>query len=555
MFDAIVIGSGISGGWAAKELTERGLKVLVLERGRHVTHGEDYVGEHKAPWDMPYHGLGDRQRNEAEYYVQKQARAFEEGADQFFVNDKDHPYQVAEGTNFSWIRGYHLGGRSLTWGRVALRFGDVNFGENKRDGHGSDWPIRYADLAPWYSHVEKFIGVSGTSNGFDTIPDGEMLPPFPLNCLEEHIATSLTKSGRAMIPARSAVLSVDHNGRSACHMCGPCHRGCSTSSYFSSLGSTLPAAEATGRLTIMSDMIVAGLDHDPKTKRVTAVRTINAKTGQAQSFGAKLIFLNASTLGTTHILLNSRSEASPNGLANGSGMLGRNLMDHVMSPMIAGSFDGFTDMMPIGNRPTGIYIPRFRNMKERHPDFVRGYGYQGSASRELWIRGASGPAMGAALKTELRQAGPWRMLLGGMGECLPYESNRVVLDETKRDKWGLPQLKVHFEWGANELAMAKDMVSEATAMLTEAGARKVTVMGDLNPGGLAIHEMGTARMGNDPRASVLNAHNQAHDVANLFVTDGASMVSSACQNPSLTYMALTARAAAYAVDQVKAGTI
>jgi choline dehydrogenase-like flavoprotein len=555
MFDAIVVGSGISGGWAAKELTERGLTVLLLERGRNVVHGDDYVGEHKAPWEMPFRGLGDRRRYEADYPVQKRARAFEEGSDQFFVNDSENPYQTAEGTEFTWIRGYHLGGRSLTWGRAAFRLGDLNFGDNKLDGHGIDWPIRYADIAPWYSHVERFIGVSGTSNGLAALPDGEMLPPFPLNCIEEHIAKSIAPGGRTMMPARSAVLSVDHNGRSACHMCGPCHRGCSTASYFSSLGSTLPAAEATGRLTKRTDMIVAGLDHDPRSGRVTAVRTIDAKTGKAESFAAKLIFLNASTLGSTQILLNSRSEAFPNGLANRSGVLGHYLMDHVMSPLVMGTFDGFTDMMPIGNRPTGIYIPRFRNMGEKAPNFVRGYGYQGSGSRELWIRGATDPRFGAALKTALREPGPWRMLLGGMGECLPYHSNKVVLDESKRDRWGLPQLKVEFRWGANELAMAEDMVTEAKAMFEQSGAKRVDVLGGLNPGGLAIHEMGTARMGADPAQSVLNGHNQAHDVRNLFVTDGACMASSACQNPSLTYMALTARASAYAVDQLKAGAL
>ncbi len=556
-YDAIVIGSGISGGWAAKELTERGMRVLLIERGPMVRHGIDYPFEHMPPWEMPFRGLGDRRRYAEEQPIQQRSRNFDEGSAQFFVNDRDSPYQVEPGSEFSWLRGYQLGGRSLTWGRAALRFGDIDFGANQRDGHGIDWPIRYADIAPWYDHVERFIGVSGAREGLDTLPDGEFLPPFPMNCIEEQAKQRIeaTFPRRKLIHTRTAVLTQDHNGRAACHLCGPCHRGCSTGSFFSSQSSTLPAAEATGRLTMLTDRIVAGLDVDPKTRRITGVRTIDSKTRARETLSAPLVFLNASTLGSLHILLNSTSEAFPRGLANSSGFLGRGLMDTLKGPMITGTFDGYEDFQMLGNRPTGIYISRFRNVETRDADFLRGYGYQGSATRALWARGMKMPALGADLKAALRKPGPWTMMLGAMGEPLPNDDNLARLDPVAVDKWGLPQLRIAFRWTENEERMAKDMADEGEKMMRAAGAVSVSTVREIKPGGETNHEMGGARMGHDPRTSVLNRFNQAHDIPNLFVTDGACMTSSPCQNPSLTYMALTARAVDHAMSLKKAGKL
>lgn len=556
-FDAIVVGSGISGGWAAKELTEKGAKVLLIDRGRMVRHGEDYEFEHKAPWEMPFHGFGDRQLYDRDYAIQRRSRTFEEGSAQFYVNDREQPYQMDPGTDFSWLRANQVGGRSLTWGRASFRYSDFNFSENKRDGHGIDWPIRYADIAPWYDYVEKFIGVSGARDDIDTLPNGNFLPPFALNCLEEHAKEKIESAfpGRHMINERTAVLSQDHNGRAACHLCGPCHRGCSTGSYFSTQSSTLPAAEATGRLTVMSDTIVASVDYDPATRRVTAVRTINSRTGVHETIAARMIFLNASALGTLHILLNSVSETFPKGLANNSGAVGHGIMDTVKGPVIRAVFSGFEEFQPIGNRPTGIYIPRFRNIGGRDTDFLRGYGYQGSGSREMWTRGVQSRTIGADLKAELRKPGPWSMMIGGMGEPLPDFNNHVRLSPTEKDKWGIPQLLTSHRWGDNETRMTHDMVKEGEAMMRAAGAIKVSSTYGLRPCGESNHEMGGARMGHDPREAVLNGFNQAHDIPNLFITDGACMTSSPAQNPSLTYMALTARAADYAMTQFKQGAI
>jgi choline dehydrogenase-like flavoprotein len=556
-FDAIVIGSGISGGWAAKELTERGAKVLLLERGRDVRHARDYEFEHRVPWQMPFRNLGDRLRDERDYPVQRLSRGFEEGCAQFYVNDREHPYQVEPGTSFSWLRGHQTGGRSLTWGRASFRIGDFNFEENRRDGHGIDWPIRYRDIAPWYDHVERFIGVSGQREGVEVLPDGEFLPPFAMNCIEEQLKKSVetTFPGRRVLHERTAVLSQDHNGRAKCHFCGPCQRGCSTGSYFSTQSSTLPAAKATGRLTLLNDIIVAGLDYDPKSRRVTGVRTIDTNTREHRTFTSRLVFLNASTLGSIHILLNSANDHFPNGLANRSGVLGHGLMDTLKGPVVTGTFRGYEGFQPIGNRPTGIYIPRFRNVQQRDVDFLRGYGYQGSGSREMWWRGVDSREMGAALKQELRSPGPWTMMIAGMGEPLPDLNRRAQLDPRATDKWGLPQLRVNFAWGENERRMAQDMADQGEAMLRAAGAVHIATIREIKPGGETNHEMGGARMGNDPTQAVLNRFNQAHDAPNLFVTDGSCMTSSPCQNPSLTYMALTARACAYAMSQLKAGVI
>jgi choline dehydrogenase-like flavoprotein len=557
-FDAIVVGSGISGGWAAKELTERGLKVLLIERGRMVRHGEDYPNEHRAPWDYPFRQFGDRRASERDYPVQSRMGNFSEGSQPFFLKDADGPYRTEDGTDFTWIRGDQLGGRSLIWGRYAFRYGESNFTDNLRDGRGVDWPIRYADLAPWYDHVEKFAGISGTAAGLAHVPDSQFMPPLPLNCVEEHVAAAIkTRFGRHLLPARAAILTQDLGERSACHFCGPCLHGCSTGSYFSSQSSTLPAALATGRLTIRTDTLVEGVDHDPKTGRATGVRVIDRATGAFGAVTARVIFLNASTIATAQILLNSTSAAFPTGLANGSGELGRNLMDHVLGPRATGRFDAFAGVTATGNRPSGVgmFIARFRNVGDDASPFLRGYHYQGSASRQAWPRGANAPGIGLSLKAELRTPGPWTMFVGGLGECLPNPDNHVTLDPQAVDRWGIPQPRIQFGWTDNERAMAVDMAKEAGAMLAAAGATDIKTSADLSPPGSGVHEAGTARMGRDPKTSVLNGQNQAHEVPNLFVTDGACLPSSPNQNPSLTYMALSARAAAFAVDQLKQGIL
>lgn len=557
-FDAIVVGSGISGGWAAKELTEKGLKVLLIERGRSITP-EDYVGEHKAAWEFPFRDLGDRHRYERDYPIQRTCYAFGESTDHFFVSDSAHPYGQDAEHPFSWIRGYHLGGRSLTWGRVTPRLGPINFTENAEDGHGVDWPIRYEDIRPWYDHVERFIGVSGQSD-YDapTAPVGRFQPGMPLNRCEAHVAEGIAKKypDRRLMIAPSAILTQDLGDRAACHYCGPCQRGCSTGSYFSSISSTLPAAEATGNLTIVTDAIVEGLDHDPATRKVSGVRVIDSAKGTRTTYRGRIVFLNASTLGSTQILLNSTSEQYPDGIGNRSGVLGHYLMDHLMTGGAFGIVPGMLDSQPIGNRPAGLYMPRFRNVGKKDAPFLRGYGLQGAAARSNWTRGAMTPGFGAPLKQSLREPGPWFIYIAGFGECLPNYDNRLSLDAQKKDKWGIPILNTRFEWGANEKLMAEDISKEAVAMLTAAGAVGVSAIRTaLPPGGLAIHEMGTARMGRDPTTSYLNGFNQSHEVSNLFVTDGACMTSTAAQNPSLTYMALTARAANHAVERLKAGQL
>ena len=543
-FDAIVVGSGITGGWAAKELTEKGLKVLMIERGRLVEHVKDYVTEHK-------------RRYREEYPIQSQHFLFNEYTEHFFVNDKDAPYVAPPERPFTWFRGHQLGGRSLTWGRHTYRLSEMDFNANKADGHGIDWPIRYKDLAPWYDHVEQFIGVSGKAEGLGQLPDGKFLPPMELNCVEQHFKESVEQAfgNRTVTIGRVAVLTKPHNGRASCHYCGPCERGCSAGAYFSTQSSTLPAAQKTGNLTVVTDLIVERLETDAAEQRITGVAVIDANTGQRRIYKGRIVFLCASALASTQILLNSRSQQSPTGFANSSGVLGHYLMDHGFVMNAFATVPGFEDRYYTGNRPNSMYIPRFRNIDEAEQGFVRGYGYQGLAWRSGWQRGIQTPGFGKALKDDLRQPGPWMMMLGSFVECLPRRGNTALLDEHKCDKWGVPQLKIEFSHGQNEQKLAEDATAQAVAMLNSAGAKVLHSTAEIAPGGAAIHEMGTARMGNDPRESVLNAFNQSHDVANLFVTDGASMTSSACQNPSLTYMALTARACHYAVEQFRAGTL
>jgi len=556
-YDAIVVGSGITGGWAAKELTERGLRVLLLERGRQVTHGKDYVGEHQAPWDMPFRGEGDRQRYARDFPVQSQCYAMNEYTESFFVNDRQHPYESDPSNPFLWIRGYQLGGRSLTWGRQVYRWSDLDFAANVEDGYGVDWPIRYKDLAPWYDRVEQFIGVSGAREDLPHLPDGEFLPPMKLNCVERHFKQALEKQypERRLTIGRTAILTEAHNGRSPCHYCGPCERGCSAGAYFSSLSATLPAAEVTGKLTVQTDAIVEQVEFDKTRGRASGVTFIESISGQRRTVEAKVIFLCASTLASTQILLNSRSEVFPNGLGNSSGTLGHYLMDHVMTAPAFAHMPGFEDQAYYGNRPNGFFIPRFGNVGKQNRDYVRGYGCQGYAVRMGWERGLQGAGIGLDFKRSLRRPGPWMIGFSGFGECLPNYNNRVSLNLDKRDQWGIPQLKVEFRFGANEEKLAADFRRESVSMLEAAGAKNIVASDEVAPGGLAVHEMGTARMGRDHRTSVLNGNNQCHDVPNLFVTDGACMTSSAWQNPSLTYMALTARAANFAADAIEKGVL
>lgn len=552
-YDAIIVGSGITGGWAAKELTEKGLNTLVLEAGRTIVPERDYV-EHVPIWKMKFRGWDNRFERERTQPIQRECYyACDEFSHKFFVNDVENPYSTDPGKPFSWIRGRQVGGKSITWGRQSYRWSDLDFEANLKDGIAVDWPIRYADIAPWYDYVEEFAGISGQPEGLPQLPDGKFLPPMEMTCVEKDMRDAIAKhfDDRIMTIGRAAVLTRVHKGRAACHYCGICHRGCITKSYFSSLNSTLPAAEKTGRLTIRPYSVVHSLIFDSGARRISGVRVIDAQSKNALEFKARVFFLCASTLESTRILLNSATPEFPDGLANSSGELGHNLMDHHMGAGASGMMPGHEDMMPFGNRPNGIYIPRFRNVKEKQKDFLRGYGYQGGGAREGWTRGLHMPGFGADFKNALKMPGPWRMSIGGFGECLPNHDNYVEVDKNKPDAWGIPTLKIHAQWSDNERAMSKDIAAQAGEMLAAAGAKDINVFQEMTPPGLAIHELGTARMGRDPKTSVLNEHNQAHDAKNLFMSDGACMVSSNCVNPSLTYMALTARACDYAVSQMK----
>ena len=556
-FDAIVIGSGITGGWAAKELTEKGLRTLVLEAGRPIVPEQDYV-EHVPAWEKRFRGMGDRRGQLEDQPIQRTCYACDEWSGKFFVSDKQNPYTTEEGKPFRWIRGRQVGGRSIMWGRQTYRWSDLDFEGNLRDGIAIDWPIRYADISPWYDYVEDFVGISGEALGLPQLPDSRFLPPMALNCAEKVVREAVAKSfgdERVLTIGRCAILTQDHRGRAACHYCGPCERGCITRSYFSSLNATLPAAEKTGRMTLRPYSVVHSLIFDANTRRATGVRVIDGQTRAALEFHSKVVFLCASALESARILLNSSTPEFPNGLANSSGELGHNLMDHTMGGGANAIIQGNDDRVEFGRRPNGTYLPRFRNVKSKQKDFLRGYGFQGGGYRDGWDRGITQVEFGPEFKKSMSRPGPWRFEFYGFGECLSNHNNFVELDKEKVDAWGIPVLKIHCAWGPNEIALRKDMQITAAEMLAAAGGRQIEVFDVDSPPGFCIHEMGTARMGRDPKTSVLNSFNQAHDVKNLFMTDGAAMVSSSCVNPSLTYMALTARACDHAVQQMKKGEL
>lgn len=558
-YDAIVVGTGISGGWAAKELCENGLKTLVLERGRMVKHLEDYPTMHDDPWDYPLKGelsVEDKKK----YHVQSRVNwAPKEDVKHFFVNDLEHPY--VETKRFDWIRGYQVGGRSLTWGRQSYRWSDIDFEANKKEGVSIDWPVRYKDISPWYDKVEEYIGVSGELLGLGVLPDGKFQPPMDLNCVEEEFKKATAEKfedGRLITIGRAAHITdpnATFEGRGVCQNRNRCWRGCPFGGYFSSNSSTLPAAERTGNMTLRPNSIVHEVIYDDNTKKATGVRVIDTETHEKLEFKAKVIFLCASAMASVGILMQSTSERFPNGLGNDSDALGRGIMDHHYKLGASAKVDGFLDTYYKGRRANGFYIPRFVNLnqKTKREGYLRGFGYQGTASRQDWSTSVAELGYGKDLKEEILKPGQWQIGVTGFGEFLPYEDNRVTLSKTEKDQWGLPQLDFDVEFKENELNMRKDIKKEIVAMFKAAGFKDVQPYEEASGPGLGIHEMGGARMGHSPKTSIVNKHNQLHSVANVYVTDGAFMTSSSCVNPSLTYMAFTARAANHAAKEFKKG--
>lgn len=554
-YDAIVVGSGISGGWAAKELTEKGLKVLLLERGRNIEHIKDYTTAMKNPWEFEHRGKLTEAQKET-HPVQKRDYPYQEYNESFWVNDLDCPY--TEVKRFDWYRGFHVGGKSLMWGRQSYRLSDLNFEDNLKDGYGVDWPIRYKDLAPWYDYVEKFAGISGSVENWPALPDGQFLPPMEMNCVEKDVKKRIEdkwNKSRIMIMGRTANLTVPHGGRGSCQYRNLCSRGCPYGAYFSTQSSTLPAAVATGNLTLRPFSLVNTIIYDKETQKAKGVVVIDSETMETIEYYAKIVFVNGSTLGSTFLLLNSTSDEHPNGLGNGSGQLGHNLMDHHFRCGASGKAEGYEGKYTYGRRANGIYIPRYQNMNGDKRDYLRGFGYQGGASRGNWHADVAEMAFGAEFKDQMTVPGAWSMGLGGFGESLPHYENRVYIDKTKKDKWGQHVLAIDCEFKDNERKMRVDMMNDAAEMLEAAGMKDVKTYDNGSAPGMAIHEMGTARMGHDPKTSVLNKWNQMHEVKNVFVTDGSCMTSAACQNPSLTFMALTARACDFAVSELKKGNL
>jgi len=560
-YDAIVVGTGISGGWAAKELCGNGLKTLVLERGPMVKHREDYPTANMDPWDFKYKGeiIPEELKKQ-----EKQARTgytVKEPSKHWFVNDLEHPYN--ETKRFDWMRGYHVGGRSIMWGRHSYRWSNIDFKANKEEGIAVDWPVRYKDIAPWYDKVESFIGVSGQLLNLPQLPDGKFEPMMPLNCVEDHVREKVAEhfDGRVITAGRVAHITSDKkfegDGRVRCQYRNRCIRGCPFGGYFSSVSSTLPVAERTGNMTLRPDSIVHEIIYDPDTKKATGVKVIDRTTKEAYEFKAKVIFLCASAVASTSILMQSKSDRFENGLGNDSGELGHNIMDHHFLVGASGKIDGFDNKYYKGRKPNGIYIPRFRNIggNTTMKDFVRGYGYQGGAGRGNYEDMVAEASFGKAYKDAILTPGGWNMNMLAFGEILPYHDNKMIMDYDKLDQWGLPTVTFDAEIKENELNMRKDMQDQAVQMLEKAGARDIKPYDRPYALGLGIHEMGTARMGRNPRTSVVNGNNQVHACKNVYVTDGAFMTSSACVNPSLTYMAFTARAANHAAQELKKGNI
>ena len=554
-YDAIVIGSGISGGWAAKELTEKGLKTIMLERGEDIKHVKDYVNANKHPWEFPHRG-GRTQEMIKDYPVLSRDYPLNETNLNFWTVEKDCPY--TEVKRFDWFRGYHVGGRSLMWGRQSYRLSPMDFEANLKDGIAVDWPIRYDDLAPWYSYVEKFAGISGSRDGLPQLPDGEFQPPMAMNIVEKDVAARIKahyKGDRNMIIGRVANITEDLPSRTRCQYRNKCWLGCPFGAYFSTQSSTLPAAVATGNLTLRPYSIVTRILYDKDTKKARGVEIVDAETNQTYEYLAKVVFVCASALNSAWVLMNSATDVWDGGLGSSSGELGHNLMDHHFRAGASGYAEGYDDKYYFGRRANGIYIPRFQNVGNDKRNYIRGFGYQGGASREGWGREVAELNIGGEFKDALTEPGRWRMGITGFGETLPYHENKVTLDKTRKDKWGLNVLAIDCEIKENELKMRKDMMEDGKEMLEAAGLKEVTTYDAGYTMGMGIHEMGTARMGRDPKSSVLNGNNQVWDALNVYVTDGAAMTSAGCQNPSLTYMAMTARAVDHAVKELKKGNI
>ena len=554
-FDAIVVGSGVSGGWAAKELTEKGFKVLMLDRGVMVEHGQDYDFDGKPAFEVPARDIMPKALMDSDYFIAKHGYVSPANR-KFYNNDRLNPYAHDEGEKFYWIRPGAVGGKSLIWGRWSFRWSPEDFEANKREGIDGTWPIGYDDLAPWSDYVENYIGVSGSRENLPYLPDSQFQPPMQMNVAEKWLKQRLeaTCPGRKLINTRLSNMTEDKpdQGRSKCQFRNQCGRGCSFGAYFSTQAVTLPAARATGNLTLRADSVVTGLEYDAATKRVTGVRVVDANTRQAEVIPARMVFLCASAMASNQILMNSRIPGTGKSYFDASGTLGRYVMDHIFRVGVWGDIPGMTDTIEYGRRPGAVYIPRFRNVGgEEGVGFRRGYGFQGGARRDP----AAPEGFGAAMKQGMRNYGPWKFGMGAFGECLPYEDNHVSLHPDKVDRFGMPLMRFDVTFRENELKMMKDARIEGEKMLRAAGLLNVQSNEDEHVPGDAIHEMGGARMGADPRASVLNQWSQAHDAANLFVTDGAQMASISCVNPSLTFMALTARAADHAVKQVRAGVI
>jgi choline dehydrogenase-like flavoprotein len=550
-FDAIVVGSGISGGWAAKELTEKGLTVLLLERGRNIEHIKDYVNATKAPWQFPHRGSKTQQMIK-NYPVLNRDYPLNETNLDFWTNEQESPF--TEIKRFDWFRGYHVGGRSLMWGRQSYRWSDFDYEANAKEGIGVDWPVRYNDIASWYDHVEKFAGVSGSKEGLAQLPDGQFMPPMAMNIVEKDLSARLKdhyKNMRHMIIGRTANITEPLPGRTNCQYRDKCWLGCPFGAYFSTQSSTLPAAMATGKLTLRPWSIATQVLYDKDKKRATGVEILDAETNKTYQYKSKIVFLNASTINSAWLLMNSATDVWPDGLGSSSGELGHNLMDHHLDVGAYGRVVGYEDKYYYGRRANGIYIPRFRNLFGDKRDYLRGFGYQGGAGRDGWDRGIAELNIGAELREALSEPGDWTMGVGGFGETLPYHDNKVTLDKTRKDKWGLNIPAIDAVIRDNELKMRKDMQADAIEMMTAVGLKDVQGF-DNNPVlGRGIHEMGTCRMGKDPKTSVLNKWNQVWDAPNVFVTDGSFMTSTNCVNPSLSYMAFTARAANHAVEELK----